>query len=215
MPVDVYVYSRIVLAFDQVPAVNLSRMGLDGIGPVTRRGVRNYVALRSSVQRKITANSVILAMQKAKSVRQGALAPVQRDLRRLQASRSPRQISSHAYSSRGLQENSASPRLGFQLQLPAAWRNLLDTSGDSRESEWKLVLLNLEIDASFIELNALQAIHRRTRRGRPVNSSVLGRSSFRGRKPAFEVPLGLVVANQDKAWPAKGQGPKFKMTAQQ
>src|SRR5437016_7536408 len=86
-------------------------------------------------------------MQNAEDVRQRTLTPVQCDLRRLEASGSARQISSHTNSPRGLQKYTAAPRLCLQLQLPATWRDLLETPKNSGESEWELVSLNFEIDA--------------------------------------------------------------------
>src|SRR5215472_6570697 len=126
-------------------------MRMDRVSPVTRRIVRCSVAFRRGIQGEKTASSIILPMQKSKDVCQRTLAPMQRYLRRLQASRSARQIPSHANCSRGLQKDATPPGLGFQLQLPAARRYLLETAGDSRECEWELVVLNLEINAPFIE----------------------------------------------------------------
>src|SRR5205823_2895643 len=65
--------------------------------------------------------------------------------------------------------STSAPRLCLQLQLPATWRDLLETPKNSGESEWELVSLNFEIDASFIEQDSLEVIYWRSRGGRPVN----------------------------------------------
>src|SRR5207245_3737128 len=115
VPVDAHIQRGIVGVFSQIPAVNLPRMGLERIGPFTGGIMRNSIALCRGIQCEKTADAVILAMQKTKEVGQGGLAPVQRDLRRLQASRRARQISSHTDGPRGLQKDAAPPGLGLQL----------------------------------------------------------------------------------------------------
>src|SRR5215469_772871 len=187
----------------------------DRIGPVAGGILCCSIAFRRTIQREKTASAIILPMHKPKDVCQRTLAPMQRNLRRLQASRSARQISSHANCSRGLQEDATPPGLSLQLQFPAAGRHLVETSGDSRECEWELVVLDLEIDAAVIEHDSLEVIYWKRRRGRPVSGWVLRRNSFRGRKPAFEVPLTLIITNQNEARLAKRQRPKFKMTSKQ
>ena len=195
--------------------MNLPRTRLQGIGPVPGAVPRNRGAFRRGVESEETADAVILAMQKAEHIGERSFAPVQRDLRRLQASGSSCQIAAYADGSRRLEKNTAAPWLGCELKLPAAGRDLFDAAGNSRESKWQFIVLILEIDASFIELDPLQVVHWRGRRGRPINGWPLRGSSLRRGQPPLEVPLALEVTHQNEAWPAEGQGSKLKMAAQQ
>src|SRR5215472_6529503 len=140
---------------------------------------------------------------------------MQSDLRRLKPCRSASQVAADPNCSCGLQRHSATPRLSFELQLPAATRDLLDAAGNASEGERQLVILILEIDAAFIELNSFEAIHRWSRRGRTVNVRIVRVVRFRRRQPLLEVPMSLEIAHESKARLAEGQGSKFEMTAQQ
>ena len=163
---DVHIQSGIVGTFGQIPAVDPPRARLHGIGPITRTVIGRRSALRRSVQSEKPTDAVILAVQKTEGIRKRSFAPVQSDLRRLQARRSAGEVTEHAEGSCRLQKNAASPGLGLKLEPPAAGRNLLDTSGNTRESERQFFLLILEIDSSFIEFDSLQVIHWRRWWGR-------------------------------------------------
>src|SRR6266446_8245203 len=116
--------------------MNLRRACPRRESPVARLGVGGRTcrfALGSCVERKYTADAVILAAEKTEQVREGDLVPVKVKLGGLQARRRSRDVAAHQQRSRGLQRNAAAPGLRSELQPPAAGSNLLDAAGNSQE----------------------------------------------------------------------------------
>ena len=132
------------------------------------------------------------------------------NLRRLQARRSSRDISTDRERARGLQSRSAAPRFGVQSQLPASRGNLLDPAGDTGERERQLLVGNLEIDAAVFDVDAVQPI-----RGGDQCRAIRARAGFRGRQPTLQIPASLRIANQNQARTSQRQHAKFKVAAQE
>src|SRR4029077_16782176 len=159
MPFHVYIQSRIIRALRQTPPMDLTCASLQREFPVTRSIFLGGAAFRSSIQRKNAAHSVVLSAKKPEDVRERSITPMHGNFRGLQTRRSPRHVTENSDGSGRLQRNSTALGLGFQLQLPAARRDLLDIARNIREGERQLVISGLEINPAFIELDFFQVVH--------------------------------------------------------
>src|SRR5438105_14174453 len=108
-------------------------------------------------------------MHKAEDIGEGSLAPAQRDLRGLQSRRSAREVAAYLDGSGGLQNNATAPWLGRQLKLPATQRDLFDAARDSGKSKRQFLIFHLQLHASFVNFDSLQAIYRWNGRRWPIN----------------------------------------------
>src|SRR5260370_5051035 len=95
--VYVRVKARVVSAFRQVPPMNPSRASLHGKLPVSWTIFLGGPALGCGVQRKHSAESVILSPQEAEDGRQRRFAPMRRAFRRLQPRHNTRNVTCHLH----------------------------------------------------------------------------------------------------------------------
>ena len=120
--------------------MNLREARLRGKGPFARlrsgaSGSSRAAAFRRSIQRKNATHTIVVPTRQTEEVRERDLAPVYFDLGRLQTGRGARDIAAHRQRTGRLQRYAAAPWLSFQLQAPAAGRDLLYAAGNSQKCE--------------------------------------------------------------------------------
>src|SRR5882757_6202668 len=172
----------------------------EGEFPIARSILPGGCAFRRSIQSESAADAVILSAKEPEYISKRGVAPVQRDFRGLQSSRGTGNIAMHPDPPSRLQRNAAAPRLGFELQLPAAARDLFHASRNARECKGKLVITGFKIDAPVVKPDFFQAIYWSNGRGGAVSSGSLRNIGLCRRKPSFQVPAAFLIAHEDQAW---------------
>src|SRR5438876_10653740 len=205
---------RIVLPLRQIPAMDFRRTSIERKVPLAGPRIRRTVlsaALCHCVKIEEAADALILPAHEPYQVRERSLRPANLQARRAQTDGRPGNFSTNLNRAGGLKLDAAAPRLGFQINLPAAERGLFDAAGDSGERKRLFVVTELEVYAALAHFNFCKTIRCSIGRSRCARSS--RRYSIRGQRgwePTLQVPAAISTFDENQTGPVEGQCAKFK-----